>query len=551
MAQTIQKPGKHAARRRVRNTPATPTTPAAVEDGPMSHKQVLEALSGLLLGLFVAMLSSTVVSNALPRIVADLKGSESGYTWVVVATLLTMTASTPVWGKLADLFSKKLLVQMALVIFVIGSLAAGLAPNMGSLIAARAVQGLGVGGLTALVQVVIASIVSPRERGRYSGYIGAVFALATVSGPLIGGFVVDSAWGWRGCFFVGLPVALLAFVVLQKTLHVPTTKREVHIDYLGAILIAGGVSTLLIWVSLAGHNFAWGSATTAGMVGLGVALLVGAVLTEMRAKEPIIPLRMFRDRTTSLATLASVMVGVAMFASTVYLSQYFQIAHAMSPTHAGLMSMAMVGGLLVSSIGSGRIISRTGRWKRYLVAGMVFVVVGLSLLSTIDATTSLVRVGVFMAVLGLGLGATMQNLVLAVQNNTAQRDMGAASSVVAFFRSMGGSIGVSALGAVLSAQVATSVTRGLTALGVSTAGGSDSAIPDMASLPAPVRTVFETAFGDATGHLFLIAVPFAAIALVAVLFIREVPLRTTIEREDEAADEAAVPEPVRETVAVG
>ena len=329
MSQTIQKPGKHAARRRVSNTPTT------VDDGPMSHKQVLEALSGLLLGLFVAMLSSTVVSNALPRIVADLKGSESGYTWVVVATLLTMTASTPVWGKLADLFSKKLLVQTALVIFVIGSLASGLAPNMGSLIAARAFQGLGVGGLTALVQVVIASIVSPRERGRYSGYIGAVFALATVSGPLIGGFVVDSAWGWRGCFFVGLPVAVLAFVVLQKTLHVPTIKREVHIDYLGAILIAGGVSILLIWVSLAGHNFAWGSVTTAWMVALGVALLVGAVLTEMRAKEPIIPLRMFRDRTTSLATLASVMVGVAMFASTVYLSQYFQIAHGDEPHPRG------------------------------------------------------------------------------------------------------------------------------------------------------------------------------------------------------------------------
>ncbi len=504
MSQTIQKPGKHAARRRVSNTPTT------VDDGPMSHKQVLEALSGLLLGLFVAMLSSTVVSNALPRIVADLKGSESGYTWVVVATLLTMTASTPVWGKLADLFSKKLLVQTALVIFVIGSLASGLAPNMGSLIAARAFQGLGVGGLTALVQVVIASIVSPRERGRYSGYIGAVFALATVSGPLIGGFVVDSAWGWRGCFFVGLPVADLAFVVLQTTLHVPTIKREVHIDYLGAILIAGGVSTLLIWVSLAGHNFAWGSVTTAWMIAL----------------------------------------GVAMFASTVYLSQYFQIAHAMSPTHAGLMSMAMVGGLLVSSIGTGRVISRTGRWKRFLVTGMVLVVVGLSLLSTIDATTSLVRVGAFMAVLGLGLGATMQNLVLAVQNNTAQRDMGAASSVVAFFRSMGGSIGVSALGAVLSAQVTTSVTKGLAALGVSAAGGSDSAIPDMASLPAPVRTVFEAAFGDATGHVFLIAVPFAVIALVAVLFIREVPLRTTIDREDKAADETA-PEPVRETVSVG
>ena len=538
MTQTAQKPGKHAASRR-----QVDPTPRADAPGEMTHRQVLEALSGLLLGLFVAMLSSTVVSNALPRIVADLEGSESGYTWVVVATLLTMTASTPVWGKLADLFSKKLLVQTALVIFVVGSLGAGFAPNMGSLIAARAVQGLGVGGLTALVQVVIASIVSPRERGRYSGYLGAVFALATVSGPLLGGFVVDSAWGWRGCFFVGLPVAVLAFVVLQKTLHVPTIRREVHIDYLGAILIAGGVSTLLIWVSLAGHNFAWGSFTTAWMVALGVALLVAAVLTEMRAPEPIIPLRMFRDRTTSLATLASVMVGVAMFGSTVYLSQYFQIAQGMTPTHAGLMSMAMVGGLLVSSIGTGRVISRTGRWKRFLVSGMVLVVVGLVLLSSIDETTGLPRVGVFMAVLGRGLGATMQNLVLAVQNNTAQRDMGAASSVVAFFRSMGGSIGVSALGAVLSHQVTAGVVSGLTKLGQAPSGDSGAAttIPDMSTLPAPIRAVFESAFGAATGPLFLVAAPFAMVALVAVLFLRAVPLRTTIERADELVAE---PEPV-------
>ena len=254
-------------------TPASPTA----ADAAMTHREVLEALSGLLLALFVAMLSSTVVSNALPRIVADLHGSESGYTWVVVATLLTMTASTPIWGKLSDLFSKKMLVQTALVVYSVASLAAAVAPSMGTLIAARAVQGLGVGGLTALVQVVIASIVSPRERGRYSGYIGAVFALATVSGPLIGGVIVDSSFGWRGCFFVGLPIAALAFVVLQKTLHVKTVKREVSIDYLGATLIAAGVSALLVWVSLAGQQFDWVSATSALLVAAGVLLIAAAV----------------------------------------------------------------------------------------------------------------------------------------------------------------------------------------------------------------------------------------------------------------------------------
>ncbi len=554
MTQTARTaPGKHAARRRDRRRdrrtapvptaapaggiPAAQSTAApAGEAGSMSHREILEAMSGLLLALFVAMLSSTVVSNALPRIVADLHGTQSGYTWVVVATLLTMTASTPVWGKLSDLFSKKLLVQMALVIFSVGSAAAGVAPNMGSLIAARALQGLGVGGLTALVQVVIASIVTPRERGRYSGYIGAVFALATVSGPLVGGVIVDTpGLGWRWCFFVGLPVAVAAFALLQKTLHVTTVRREAHIDYLGAILIAGGVSVLLVWVSLAGTNFAWGSLTTVWLVGLGVAMLVVAAIVEVRAVEPIIPLRLFRDRTTSLATFASVLIGVAMFGSTVYLSQYFQLAHGMSPTRAGLMSVCMVGGLLVSSIGTGRIITRTGRWKRYLVSGMVLVIVGLSLLSTIGADTNLLRVGIFMAVLGLGLGATMQNLVLAVQNNTAQKDMGAASSVVAFFRSMGGSIGVSALGAVLSHQVSAHVIAGLTRIGIDprAAGQSKGAVPNLAELPAPVRAVFESAFGDATGRIFLVAVPFAAVALIAVLFIHEVPLRTTIERADE------------------
>jgi EmrB/QacA subfamily drug resistance transporter len=513
---------------------ATPPAPPAEQSGQMSHREVLEALSGLLLAMFVAMLSSTVVSNALPRIVTDLEGSQTGYTWVVVATLLTMTATTPIWGKLADLFSKKLLVQTALVIFSIGSLVAGFAPSMEVLIGARAIQGLGVGGLTALVQVVIASMVSPRERGRYSGYIGATFAMATVSGPLVGGVLVDSV-GWRWCFFVGIPVAAIAFVVLQKTLHLPVLTREVHIDYLGATLLVGGVSLLLVWVSLAGNQFAWGSSTSLGLVAAGLVVLAAALYVEARvAREPVVPLRLFRDRTTSLATAASVLIGLAMFGSTVYLSQYFQLARGMSPTEAGLMSIAMVGGLLVSSIATGRIISETGLWKRYLVGGMVLVIAGLGLLSTIDERTPLVLVGGFMAVLGLGLGATMQNLVLAVQNNTAQSDMGAASSVVAFFRSMGGSIGVSALGAALSHQVSDTVTSGLARMGVDPGTTGDShAIPDLSALPAPVRELFEHAFGAATGHIFLIATPFAALALLCVLAIREVPLRTTVQRADE------------------
>jgi EmrB/QacA subfamily drug resistance transporter len=513
----------------------TPTVEAADAPAPMTHREILEALSGLLLAMFVAMLSSTVVTNALPVIVTDLGGTQTGYTWVVVATLLAMTATTPIWGKLADLFSKKLLVQSALVIYSLGSVLAMLAPNMETLIGARVVQGLGIGGLTALVQVVIATMVSPRERGRYTGYVGATFALATVSGPLVGGLVVDSPLGWRGTFFIGLPVAVAAFLVLQAKLHLPVVRREVRIDYLGATLLVAGVSILLVWVSLAGNQFDWASLPTALMVPGGLLVLAAAVRVETRyAEDPVIPMRLFRDRTTALATAASVLVGVSMFGATVYLSQYFQSARGMSPTEAGLMSVAMVGGLLVSSIVTGRIISDTGLWKRYLVGGMVLVVVGMGLLGTIDASTSLVWIGVFMAVLGLGLGATMQNLVLAVQNNTAQADMGAASSVVAFFRSIGGSVGVSALGALLAHQVAGSVTAGLADLGIEGSSHRSGAIPDLGALPAPVRALYETAFGEATGHLFLAAVPFAVLALGCVLLIREVPLRTTLDLEGPA-----------------
>ncbi len=526
---------------------ATVPPPAAAQSGQMSHREVLEALSGLLLAMFVAMLSSTIVSNALPTIVADLEGSQTGYTWIVVATMLAMTATTPIWGKLADLFNKKVLVQSALVIFSIGSLIAGFAPSMEVLIGARVVQGLGVGGLTALVQVVIASMVSPRERGRYSGYIGAVFALATVSGPLIGGLLVDTV-GWEWCFFAGLPVAVLAFVVLQKTLHLPVVKRDdVSIDYLGAFLLVGGVSLLLVWVSLGGQQFGWTSLTSGLLVAASVLVVAAAVYVEAAvAKDPVVPLRLFKDRTLTLATIASVLIGVAMFGSTVYLSLYFQRAKAMSPTEAGLMSVCMVGGLLVSSILSGRIITRTGVWKRWLVGGMVFVIAGIGLLSTIDADTPLTHTGAFMAVLGLGLGATMQNLVLAVQNNTAMADMGAASSVVAFFRSLGGSTGIAVLGAVLAHQVADAVAAGvapilranpeLAAQFADQKGG----VPELSTLPEPIRAIFESAFGDATGHIFLVALPFAVGALVAVLLIKEVPLRTTLDSEQAVAPEATV-----------
>jgi EmrB/QacA subfamily drug resistance transporter len=507
------------------STPAdasTSTAPAAA----MTHREVLEALSGLLLGMFVAILSSTVVSNALPRILADLKGTQSAYTWVVTATLLATTATTPIWGKLADLTSKKLLVQLALVVYLLGSVLAGLSQSTGQLIACRVVQGVGAGGLTALAQVIMAAMISPRERGRYSGYLGAVMAVGTIGGPLIGGVIVDTSWlGWRWCFYVGVPFAIAAIAVLQKTLHLPVVTRKVKIDYLGATLITAAVSALLIWVSLAGNNFAWLSWQTAAMVGGAVLLGALAIRTESRAAEPIIPLRLFRSRTITLATVASVAVGLAMFGASVFLGQYFQISRGQSPTMSGLMTLPMILGLLVSSTVTGRLISRTGRWKSYLVTGSVLLTVGFALMGTMRADTNFAVLSLYMALIGLGLGMTMQNLVLAVQNTVGPHELGAASSVVAFFRSLGGAVGVSALGALLGHKVKDYLADALSRLGIPVTSGGGSRIPDVHTLPAPIRAAVETAYGHGAGDVFLAAAPFGLIAIVAVLLIKEVPLR--------------------------
>ncbi|QQM41932.1 MFS transporter [Streptomyces liliifuscus] len=504
----------------------------AAEGAPMTHRQIMEALSGLLLGMFVAILSSTIVTNALPEIIGDLGGGQSAYTWVVTAALLSMTAATPLWGKLADLYSKKALVQIALVIYVLGSAAAGLSQNPGMLIACRVVQGIGVGGLSALAQIVMAAMISPRERGRYSGYLGATFAVATVGGPLLGGVITDTSWlGWRWCFYVGVPFAVIALIVLQKTLHLPVVKRDVKVDWGGAFLISAAVSLLLVWVTFAGDKYEWVSWQTYAMVGGAVALGLLFVLVESKAKEPIIPLRLFRNRTITLSSLASLFVGVAMFSGTVFFSQYFQLARDKSPTMSGVMTIPMIGGLFISSTVSGQIITKTGKWKVWLVSGGVLITAGLGLLGTIRYDTDYWRVAVFMALLGLGIGMMMQNLVLSTQNQVAPEDLGSASSTVTFFRSLGGAIGVSALGAVMANRITDYVKDGLTGIDpkyAAAAGGShNSSIPDMDALPAPLRTVMESAYGHGIADVFLIAGAMALIAFLVTLFIKEVPLRTS------------------------
>ncbi|WP_211591762.1 MFS transporter [Microbispora sp. H10836] len=524
----------------------TKETPPGTAAPGMTHREILEALSGLLLGMFVAILSSTVVANALPTIMVELKADETTYTWVITATLLAATVSTPIWGKLADLTSKKALIQIGLTVYVIGSVIAGLSQNPTMLISARVVQGLGVGGLTALSQVIMAAMIPPRERGRYSGYLGAVFAVATIGGPLIGGLIVDTDWlGWRWCFYVGVPFAIISLIVLQKTLHLPVVKREVRIDWGGAVLIAASVSLLLIWVSFAGNKYDWLSWQTGAMVGGAVVLAALFLLVETKASEPIVPLRLFRMRTVSLSVVASVLVGVAMFGATTFLSQYFQLARGETPTVAGLMTLPMILGLALSSTVSGQIITRSGRWKVFLVSGTFFLTAGFALMGTLRYDTDYWIVAVFMFLVGVGVGMSQQNLVLAVQNELRAEDLGAGSSVVAFFRSLGGAIGVSALGAVMVHRVKNYLEEGLSALGVSGTGGDSGAIPDLAAMPAPIRAVVESAYGHGVGDLFLYAAPAAFLALIAVLFIKEIPLRTsaiTVRADAREPDETLTPE---------
>ncbi len=522
--------------------PAVPAGPPPAADpgiaAPMSRRQVLQALSGLFMGMFVAILAATVVANALPTIIPELGGSQSVYTWIVTAELLAMTATVPLWGKLADLADQKLLIQLSFGLFVVGSVLAGASQDTTMLIVARVLQGAGAGGLTALVQIVMAAMIPPRELGRYAGVFGAIFAVGTVAGPLIGGVLVDTSWlGWRWCFFLGVPFTLVAMVLIQRTLNLPSVpRRRVHVDWLGALLLTAGVCTLLIWVTLAGNRFDWISGPTALMVGGSVVLLVLAVLVEARSPEPVIPLGIFRNRTVTLAIVASALVGIAMFGGTVFLSQYFQVALGYSPTRAGLLSLPLVAGLLVSSTVAGALITRNGRWKRWLVVGGVLMVAGFGLLATIDAATSTWLLGAYMVVLGAGVGMLMQNLVLAAQNDVPAAELGTTTSVVSFFRSLGGTVGVSVLGAVLAARVA----DGLGALGggAPAPGGGEATAPDISVLPPEVVALVQSTYADATAELFLIATPLAALALLVVLFIPEKALKTTSGTQ-RLAEEAA------------
>lgn len=514
-----------------------------MNDGTMTHREVLRAISGLLLGMFVAILSSTVVSTSLPVIVADLKGSQTSYTWVVTATLLTTAVSTPIWGKLADLFDRKPLIQVAIAVFIVASAVAGTSQNMGALIAARAFQGVGAGGLMALSQIILADIISPRERGRYNGLFGAVMSVAMVGGPLAGGVITDGL-GWRWNFYVALPIAVLALVVLQLTLHLPhKPRRAAKIDYAGAVLIASSISVLLAWLSLAASKeFGWWSSQTAILVPLGVVLLAAAVIVELRAAEPIIPLTMFTNRTFTLSVVGSFAIGGLLYGSTVFLAQYMQLARGKTPTVSGLLTIPLIVGLFTASIGAGRVISNTGIWKPFMIAGGVASTVGCVLLGLIDEKTAMWELSIAMFVLGFGMGLLMQNLVLVVQNAMDISKLGVATSSVAFFRTVGGTISVSILGSFMAIWVKNSVTSGVKALpdpreqlqAAKVLASGD--IPKISQLPQFLGHIVEHAYGTAIAHVFLCTVPMGLVVLAAVLFIPHAELgsKNALQRHTEA-----------------
>ena len=433
---------------------SAPATTAASPAGEpvFTHRQILVIMSGLMLGMFLAALDQTIVSTALPTIVGDFHRSDL-LSWVITAYLLASTASTPLWGKAGDLYGRKRVFQLAIVVFLVASALCGASRNMYELIAFRGLQGIGGGGLISLVFAIIGDVIPPRQRGRYQGYFGGVFGVASVVGPLAGGFAVDHLT-WRYIFYINLPLGIAALIVTNRVLRLPKRTRQVVIDWWGALLLVAGVSCILLATQIGGTDHPWGSWQVIGLFALGALVLAGFVVREKVAREPILPLELFRMQIFTVANIVSFVSGVAMFGALAFLPQYLQLVHGVSATESGLLLLPLLIGLLVMSIGSGRYISRTGRYRWFPLAGTILVTIGLILLSRLGAHTSLAIVGVDILIFGSGLGLFIQVLTLVVQNAVPMGQMGVATSSVTFFRSMGGAIGASALGAVLTAGIA-------------------------------------------------------------------------------------------------
>jgi EmrB/QacA subfamily drug resistance transporter len=507
-------------------TAAAPHPDTASTGSPLSHKEILGVLGGLMTAMLLAALDQTIVSTALPTIVGEL-GGLTHLSWVVTAYLLASTVSVPLYGKVSDMYGRKNLFQFAIVLFVLGSIASGAAQSMGQLIAFRAVQGAGAGGLMALSMTIIGDVVAPRERGRYMGYIGSVFGLSSVIGPLLGGYFVDNLT-WRWIFYVNVPLGLIALVVTQRNLRLSFPRRTHRIDWLGAALLTAGVSALLLAMVWGGDTYAWSSPIIVGLVAGSIATLVLFVVVEQRAEEPILPLTLFSGSVFAVSSVISFITGLAMFGSIIFLPLFLQVVLGVSATNSGLLLLPLVLGMLTGMIGSGRMISRTGRYRVYPIVGMALLAVGLFLLSTMGLGTQFPVACAYMAITGLGIGLTMQVLVLAVQNSVAPRHLGTATSAMQFFRSIGGTVGVTLFGALMTARLTANLTAaGAPGLAESTRGMSTTPAA-IAQLPPQVREVLQLALADAVTFVFIVAVPAVVVAFFLAWAVKEVPLRTTV-----------------------
>lgn len=509
----------------------------------LSHQQIVVVLLGLMAGMLLAALDQSIVGTALPRIVSELGGLDK-LSWVVTAYLLTSTAVTPLWGKISDLYGRRPVFQAAITLFLFGSALCGLSQNLEQLIAFRAVQGLGGGGLFAIALSVIGDVIPPRERGRYQGYFGAVFGVSSVAGPLLGGWFTDGP-GWRWIFYINLPVGIAALVITSLALKLPTVRREHSIDYLGAATIVAAVSTLLLYLDWAGKSYGWLAPGPLALLAAFVVLTLLFVAIERRAAEPIIPLRLFRNGVFSVGNIFGFLSGVVMFGTLIFLPLYFQAVQGMTPTESGLALLPAVIGIFTTSIGSGQLITRTGRYKPYPIIGAAVMVVALFLLSGLAPDTPYWQVAIFAFTFGAGLGFTMQTIITAVQNAVDYRDLGAATSSTTFFRQMGGTIGAAVFGAVLSTRLAFHLAAQLAAAPAAAGAGPIDAnnVQAIQALPEPIKGIVLSAFTNALDDVFLAGLPFAALALVVSFFLKEVPLRTAAMTRDAAQGDAAQGEP--------
>ena len=528
---------------------ATPSGAPSVSDEEsqnyLSHDQILVAMIGLMAGMLLAALDQSIVGTALPRIVSDL-GGLNHLSWVVTAYLLTSTAVTPLWGKISDLYGRRIIFQISIGIFLLGSALCGLSQNMAELIGFRAFQGIGGGGLMAIALAIIGDIIPPRERGRYQGYFGAVFGVSSVAGPLLGGWFTDGP-GWRWIFYVNIPIGIAAMVIIAAVLKIPTIRREHSIDYLGAAIVVAAVTCLLLYLNWAGGAYGWFAVGPLLLVAASIVLTVAFVFVEAKAVEPIIPLRLFRNSIFSIGNAFGFLAGIAMFGAIIFLPLFLQAVKGMSPTESGLAMLPAVVGIFSTSIGSGILITKTGKYKIYPILGAAVLIVALFLMGQLHVNTPYWVIAVYSYLFGAGLGFTMQTITTAVQNAVEFRDMGAATSGTTFFRQLGGAIGTAIFGAVLASRlshyITVEFTNAIKAGARIPAGGASGAAVDanniqaIQHLPEPIKHLVLTAFTDAMNDVFLAGIPFIVVALIVAFFLKEIPLRTGKPAGEEAPAE--------------